>query len=413
MTELGDILTLQRGFDITKKEQSDGKYPVISSSGINSFHNDYKVEGPGVVIGRKGTLGSAFYCEGDFWPHDTTLWVKDFKGNDPLFIYYLLKKLPLQKLDSGSANPTLNRNYAHRIKVDIPGLNEQKQISQLLRTLDSKITLNNRINQELEAMAKLIYDYWFVQFDFPMSEAQAKAMGKPELAGRPYKASGGPMVYNEQLKREIPKGWEDGTFDDMGEIVGGSTPSKSIDKNFTVRDGTSWITPNDLSNNTGSKYITRGALDVTELGLKDASLRKMPAGTILLTSRAPIGYTAIARLETTSNQGFKSLVPNKGYSTEYTYYTVRLYIRVMKQYASGSTFKEISGRTLKTIKIPIPPKNLVESFTNKVEAIFRKQDILEEENQKLAELRDWLLPMLMNGQVTIREAEEKVEETIN
>jgi type I restriction enzyme S subunit len=136
----------------------------------------------------------------------------------------------------------------------------------------------------------------------------------------------------------------------------------------------------------------------------------MPPGTILLTSRAPIGYTAISREPTTTNQGFKSIVPNKGFSTEFVFYTVRLYIKAMIQYASGSTFKEISGGTLKTLKIAIPPIDLVKSFTKRVSPIFQKQDLLERENQKLAELRDWLLPMLMNGQVTIKEAEKSIDQ---
>ncbi|MGO0307650.1 restriction endonuclease subunit S [Endozoicomonas acroporae] len=113
--KIGDLVTLQRGFDITKKEQTDGPYPVVSSSGVNSYHYKPMVKGPGVVIGRKGTLGTAFYIESDYWPHDTSLWVKDFKGNDPKFIYYFLKSLPLKRLDSGSANPTLNRNIVHQI----------------------------------------------------------------------------------------------------------------------------------------------------------------------------------------------------------------------------------------------------------------------------------------------------------
>ena len=142
-------------------------------------------------------------------------------------------------------------------------------------------------------------------------------------------------------------------------------------------------------------------MDVTEKGIKSGSLKVMPAGTILLTSRAPIGYMAIARIGTTTNQGFKSIVPNSDFSSEYLYYTVQLYVDAMKQYASGSTFQEISGSVLKTIRIPIPPNSLVKLFTQKIESIFKEQDKREIQNEKLAELRDWLLPMLMNGQVTV------------
>ena len=124
---LGDILMFQRGFDITKKEQTPGIVPIVSSSGISSYHNQSKVEAPGVVIGRKGTLGTVHHIKQNFWPHDTTLWVKDFKGNDPRFIYYFLKTLHLEVFDTGSSNPTLNRNHLHKIKVVFPELKIQKK----------------------------------------------------------------------------------------------------------------------------------------------------------------------------------------------------------------------------------------------------------------------------------------------
>ncbi|MDB9488695.1 restriction endonuclease subunit S [Dolichospermum circinale CS-537/01] len=199
---LGDFILFPRGFDLLAKDRTEGNIPVISSSGITGFHNQYKAKGPGVIIGRKGTLGTVHYSEQDYWPHDTTLWVTDFKGNLPRFIYYLLPLLQLEKYDVGSSNPTLNRNYIHEIITTLPPLEEQRKIASVLSSLDDKIELNNRINSELENLAKTIYDYWFVQFDFP------------DENGKPYKSSGGKMVYNQELKREIPAGWEVGTLQD-------------------------------------------------------------------------------------------------------------------------------------------------------------------------------------------------------
>ncbi|NCC62257.1 MAG: restriction endonuclease subunit S, partial [Verrucomicrobiae bacterium] len=238
-------------------------------------------------------------------------------------------------------------------------------------------------------------------FDFPISKAQAEALGNPALEGKPYKSSGGKMEYNKTLKREIPEGWEEGTLDDLGQIVGGSTPSTTNPENFTA-NGTPWITPNDLSDNQSNKFITRGALDVSNEGIKNASLKKYPAGTVLLSSRAPIGYMAIARTELTTNQGFKSFIPTTGYPTAFIYYTVKDSLKVITQYASGSTFKEVSAAVLKTVKIPLPQSNIVKQFSKTVEPMFKRQDLLEQENQHLAQLRDWLLPMLMNGQVTVK-----------
>lgn len=275
--------------------------------------------------------------------------------------------------------------------IKIPRLSSRQlelAVGKLYIELSKKIELNNQINVELEAMAKTLYDYWFVQFDFP------------DTNSKPYKSSGGKMAYNEVLKREIPEGWENGSLNDIGQIVGGSTPSTSECSNF-ADIATPWITPNDLSKNQGNKFISRGAQDVTADGIKSASLKTYPTGTVLLSSRAPIGYMAIAQNPLTTNQGFKSFIPNKGYSTEFVYYSVRNSLKTIEQYSSGSTFKEISGSVLKTVKTILPESKVVDDYTAKVADIFARQNNLELENQQLSSLRDWLLPMLMNGQVTI------------
>jgi type I restriction enzyme S subunit len=160
---LGEVVTLQRGFDITQAQQIDGEYPVVSSSGTKSYHSEWKIIGPGVVIGRKGTLGSVFYLNCDFWPHDTTLWVKDFHGNLPRFIFYYLKSLDLGVYDVGSSNPTLNRNHVHLLPACVPSPDEQKAIAAVLSSLDDKIDLLHRQNQTLEAMAASLFRQWFVE----------------------------------------------------------------------------------------------------------------------------------------------------------------------------------------------------------------------------------------------------------
>ena len=137
-TTIGDQVMLQRGFDITKDQQNEGEVPVVSSGGIKSFHDKAMVQAPGVVIGRKGTLGKVFYLEDDFWPHDTTLWVKEFKGNDPRFVYYFFTGLDVKDLDSGTANPALNRNQVHPIEVDWPSVVQQKTIVTTLDALSAE-----------------------------------------------------------------------------------------------------------------------------------------------------------------------------------------------------------------------------------------------------------------------------------
>lgn len=276
------------------------------------------------------------------------------------------------------------------LEIMLPDLDTQKKIGDFLYSLEKKKQINNQINQELEAMAKTLYDYWFVQFDFP------------DQNGKPYKSSGGKMVYNPELKREIPEGWGVEKLDDLGTIVGGSTPTKSISDNFTKGgEGYSWITPNDLSNNKGNKFIKNGEIDVTVKGLKDASLKLYPEGTVLMSSRAPVGYLAIATKELTTNQGFKSFIPDKKYGKNYIYYTLQNCLKVIEQNASGSTFKEISATVLKDIKVLQPNLEIVKKFEITVSSINNYIRDNEVQNQELTQLRDWLLPMLMNGQVKV------------
>ncbi len=314
---------------------------------------------------------------------------KELIDND--FLYYVLKNYihNLKKKSQGSVFDTINIKSFDLMEIDIPNYASQCDIASVLSVLDQKIELNNRINAELEAMAKTLYDYWFVQFDFPNED------------GKPYKSSGGKMVYNNILKREIPVMFSEGGLDNLGQIVGGSTPDTKDCDNFCIK-GVPWITPNDLSNNQGNKYISKGEKNVSDKGIKSASLKKYPLGTVLLTSRAPIGYMAIARKEFTTNQGFKSFIPNKGYPTDFVYFTIKNSLSIIIQFASGSTFKEISTTVLKTVPIVLPPLHIVKDFTNKIDSLTKQQNILEQECSELRNLRDWLLPMLMNGQVTVK-----------
>ena len=388
---LGDLVEFQRGYDLPKDAFVKGEYPVQSSNGILGYHNEYKVKAPGITIGRSGTVGIPHLITKNFFPHNTALYVKDFKGNNVQYIYYLLKNLKLNEYKTGSGVPTMNRNHLHPLKIRaFTNLKTQQSIAAVLSALDKKIALNKQINARLEEMAKTLYDYWFVQFDFPDAE------------GKPYKSSGGEMVFDETLKREIPKGWEVKSLGNLAEIVGGSTPSTADSDNF-CSNGTAWITPYDLSKNQDNKFISHGEIDVSEKGIKNASLKKYPTGTVLMSSRAPIGYMAIARNEVTTNQGFKSFIPNKGFSKEFVFYAVKNSLKSIMQSASGSTFKEVSATTLHSIQAVFPKHELVEKYTERSKKIFKIQDNLEKQNHQLTQLRNFLLPMLMNGQVMVQD----------
>ena len=267
------------------------------------------------------------------------------------------------------------------------GRGRDLRIAGVLGSIDEKIELNRRKIAELEALAKTIYDYWFVQFDFP------------DKNGNPYKSSGGKMVWNGQLKREVPEGWGMGTIGELGEIVSGGTPSTS-NADYWSSKGIAWITPKDLSV-TSNKYIRHGEHDISENGLLNSSAQLMPRKSVLLSTRAPIGYIAVADCDLCTNQGFKSIIPNKSFGSEFIYYTVSTMIPFVKTLGVGSTFAEVSKRSLSSVQLIIPPLQVCDRFDDVVSSIGKERLIGELEIENLAELRDALLPLLMNGQVVV------------
>ena len=201
--KLGEILELQRGYDLPSSQQKAGNVLVAGSNGIIGYHNEIRGNHPCITVGRSGSVGKVHYYEQPTWAHNTALFVKDFKGNNPQYLYYFLKNLRLDEMfvKGSSVVPSLDRKVVHSLVV--PFHKEvvcQKRIALVLSNIDRKIELNRAINQNLEAMAKQLYDYWFVQFDFPNEN------------GKPYKSSGGEIVWNEKLKRFIPEGWESTTL---------------------------------------------------------------------------------------------------------------------------------------------------------------------------------------------------------
>lgn len=418
MSELRDFLSIKHGWAFKGEYFSDtGDQSILTpgnfyeSGGFKrNFDKDrfYIGDFPAEFVCKKddlivamteqaaGLLGStALVPEDNRYLHNQRIGLIDC--NEKMykyFAYYLFMTKTVREQISRSSSGTKVKHTSpekiYDVKVTVPKFQDQEKIANLLMTLDQKITLNNQINEELEAMAKTLYDYWFVQFDFP------------DENGKPYKSSGGKMVYHVQLKREIPEGWGVETLSGLGTIVGGSTPSRSNLDNFVESgQGISWITPNDLSKNKGNKFISKGEIDISEVGRLSANLKVFPKGTVLLSSRAPIGYLAIASNELTTNQGFKSFIPNKEYDENYIYFVIKQSMKVIEQNASGSTFKEISSTVLGEILVVKPKINLIKKFQEKVVSINNQIYVNEVQNQELTQLRDWLLPMLMNGQVKV------------
>ena len=266
-------------------------------------------------------------------------------------------------------------------------MTEQTAISDSISAIDKKISLNRQINDNLEAMAKQLYDYWFVQFDFPNEE------------GKPYKSSGGAMVWNERLKREIPVGWQVENLIDFAEIKNGATPSTTDDANYG--GNIVWITPKDLSDQQ-SKFVYQGERNITKQGFDSCSTSMLPTNSVLMSSRAPIGLVSIAKHEVCTNQGFKSFIPKNIENSIYLYYYIKHHIKQIEQLGTGTTFKEVSRDDL--CKFPILVVGANEAYKQWIELqdkIANKQFVLKKEIAALTKQRDELLPLLMNGQASV------------
>ena len=286
--------------------------------------------------------------------------------SDPQFVYYtainpVFRNVAIKSMVGSSGRQRVQQSVLEELELSVPDLDEQGRIGDFLARIDEKIALNDRINDNLEQQAQSYFQELFVD------------NADPE--------------------------WAIGTISDLGTIVGGSTPSKAKPEYYT-ESGIAWITPKDLSINK-SKFVSHGENDITELGLKNSSAAIMPEGTVLFSSRAPIGYIAIAADEVTTNQGFKSVVPKPEIGTPFVYFFLKNTLPVIEGMASGSTFKEVSGSTMKNVPAVIPDAETLAKFSDFCAPIFAQQRILEEQNQSLATLRDNLLPKLMSGEIDV------------
>ena len=301
---------------------------------------------------------------------------------------YIKRYFELNATGSGMRY-TLSVDTLYNIPILAPSLDIQKRIGDLFSNIDRKICINRSLNHYLEAMVKQLYDYWFVQFDFP------------DANGNPYKSSGGKMVWNEKLKREIPMGWTNIALRDYSEIYNGATPSTEISANYG--GDIIWITPKDLSDQQ-SKFTYYGHRNITSIGYNSCSTRLLPANTILLSSRAPIGLISIAMVELCTNQGFKSLVCKDLQQYAYLYYYVKHHIKQIEQLGTGTTFKEVSREDLCSFPIlKVQSIELMNKWFEQTEPILMKQYELTKEINLLSKQRDELLPLLMTGQVSVKQ----------
>lgn len=436
---LNEFITLQRGFDLPSNKRISGSVPVVASTGIAGYHNEIKVKAPGVVIGRSGSIGGGQYIEKDFFPLNTTLYVKDFKGHYPRFIYYLLKSIDFTSFNVGTGVPTLNRNHLSSILISALGIDKEKEIANILGSLDQKIQLNIQINQTLEQIAQALFKSWFVDFDPVRAKVQALSDGmsfeQAELAAM--QAISGktpeeltalsqtqPDRYAELAETakafpcemvavdggKMPKGWELKPFGSLLEnTIGGDWGKEEEDEKHTenvfVFRGTDL--PNVQTNEFDAipkRYIAKNKLKSRKAKYGDVIIevsggsKNQPTGRSLLITKnllcnfnLPIIPASFCRLFTPINEKIAVLLAchlkmiyTQGKTWEY-----------QVQSTGISNFQ--TKNFLENELVVIPDENIFNAFYEKVGVIFEK--MTSNENMLLSKTRDLLLPRLLNGEI--------------
>ena len=394
---LGEVIELKRGYDLPQRKRIPGSVPLVSSSGVTYYHTEAKVRGPGVVTGRYGTLGEVFFVPSDFWPLNTTLYVRDFKGNDPRFISYFLRGLDFSAYSDKAAVPGLNRNHLHQAAVRYPpSVAEQRAIAHVLGTLDDKIELNRRMNETLEAMVRALFKDWFVDFG-PI---------RAKMAGRePYLPPDVWSLFPDRLAPselgDIPAGWQVGTVGDVAAIVGGTTPSTKQTR-YWEGGKHCWVTPRDLAS-LSTPVLLETERKITDAGLDKIGSGLLPRGAVLLSSRAPIGYLAVAETLVAINQGFIGILPREGVSNLFMLHWSKASHDEIIRYANGSTFLEISKGNFRRILLVMPEEAVMTEFDKFVRPLYERIVSNERESRALAALRTRLLPSLVSGTLKLGE----------
>jgi len=354
---------------------------MISKKGLDTIKGSI-LEGTSILVGCIGwDMGNVAIitkkCATNQQINSITNIKKEY---NPLFIYYWLKNKKdfLFSIANVTRTPILNKTDFSKIAINVPTKNYQDKIVSILSSLDKKIELNNQINQKLEAMAKILYDYWFVQFDFPNAD------------GKPYKSSGGKMVYSEELKREIPEGWEVEELGNVADIIaGGDKPkefSKKENKKFTI------------------PIFSNGIQNEGLYGFTDKARIIKPS--ITISARGTIGYCVLR------NQPFVPIIrliavtPKIDGSSVFFYHSIKNLVFEN----SGSVQQQLTVPQISSLNIVFPAATILEEFEKITSPSIVKIENIKKENKELIALRDWLLPMLMNGQVKVADATEMVDE---
>ncbi len=355
---------------------------------------DISVRKGDILVTKDGTIGKTAFI--DDLPESASIASGIFlirtKNEEILngkFLYQYFNsenfKELVESVIEGSVIPHLYQRDLEQLTIPLPPLNEQKAIVKILSNLDSKIELNQKMNRTLESIAQAIFKHWFIDFEFPNEE------------GNPYKSSGGEMVDSELGK--IPMGWDITTVGKCVNISGGTTPRTS-ELHYWMNGTELWATPKDLSN-LSSPILINTERKITVDGLTSIGNRLFPRGSLLLSSRAPIGYLALTDVETSVNQGIIAILPNGKLSTFYMYGWCKANMNLIKDNANGSTFAEISKGSFRSIKIILPDKKLLRLYDEIFSKSYTKMTNSTKQSLALFNIRDTLLPRLISGKIRV------------
>jgi type I restriction enzyme S subunit len=390
----GEEISLEYGKALRGHDESRGRYRVFGSNGPIGWTSEPLAPGPGVILGRKGAYRGVQYSPDPFFVIDTAYYVVPKSNLDMRWLYYAIRHYKLGEVDDGSPIPSTTRAAVYMLDLDVPPLDEQRAIAHILGTLDDKIELNRRMSETLEAMARALFKSWFVDFDPVRAKAEGRDPGLPQPLADLF-----PDSFEDSELGEIPRGWRVKAIDDLAEVVGGSTP-KTERAEYWARGTHHWVTPKDLSR-LSMPILLDTERKITDAGLAQISSGLLPKGTVLLSSRAPIGYLAIAEVPVAVNQGFIAMKPRPGTSNLFLLRWANAAHDDILSHANGSTFLEISKSSFRPIRTVAPAAPVMDAFDRVSRPIYLEVVEHERESRTLAALRDALLPKLISGELRV------------
>lgn len=383
------IVTVEHLGDINFTHQN---LPFVSEADTKRLSKYILTEGD-IVFSRVGSIDRNVYVdknhEGWMFSGRCIRVRADKNKVNPRYLSYYFKQNSFKKmmmnLAVGATMPSLNTKIMNSIELDLLPRENQDKIANILSAIDNKIQINNQINQELEDMAKTLYDYWFVQFDFP------------DQNGNPYKSSGGKMVYNPELKREIPEGWGVEKIENIAQTGSGGTP-KSTNVSYYSNGEIPWINSGELE----QTVITSTSNFITEEGLNNSSAKLFPRGTILVAMYgATAGKASFLTFEASTNQAICAIMLTDIRMRYYLKNVIEDLYQYLVKLSTGSARDNLSQDMIRNIKVVIPSNDILDRFYDFSNNIIKEITKKQQENEQLTQLRDWLLPMLMNRQVKV------------